>query len=892
MKEKRWLAAAVAGILLIAAFATPAPARAAGPGNGAAPSPGPGNDATAFAAAEYSAPAPAFADRFGACDPHLMFHGDATRETLMSGMESARLPWVRMVFAWSDLEPSEGTFEFARSDRAVAGAREHGVKILGILGTTPRWANGQLYPFYPPPPERMAQWRNYVRTVCSRYRDEVYAWEIWNEENITAFWMPAPDPAAYVELVKDTTPQIRAADPEATVVMGGVAGLDYDYQHTCLDLGIADHVDAMAYHPYSWTLRHGVPGPLEQLTADIVAQERALIAAHTGRPLEIWLTELGWTTYSGESGFLPPPVDPQTQADYLLRSFINYAATEVDRVMVHCLWDERQDPADPECNYGLISNDLTRKKSYYYLSTFQSVIGRAVYAAPGAATFTCSRPDTLRAHSFTLDDGSLAVAAWKSDDQADTLALSLTSASFMLPRKVDLRTGTESSVPGAAFDSEGKPRVTGLAVGKTPVILRFAPVQREWYLAEGTTDWGFDTYLSVMNPNPVPVTADVTYMTDSGAVRGPTVALPAMSQATVFPRDTLGSRDFSTRVTCRHHASIAVDRTVTWTGRGAASPESHSSVGVASASRTWYLPEGSSAWGFETWLLVQNPNPGAASCAVTYMIEGEGPRTVVKEVPANSRRSFSMADDIGARDASIEVASDLAVIAERAMYRNHRRGGHDSIGLTAPAREFFLAEGTTAHGFTTYVLVQNPDQSEATVTLTCMTGDGPVSRPPFRMPGRSRRTVRLNDVLPDRDLSVLVQSTRSVVAERAMYWDAGTGEACHDSVGVPAPHNSFYLPDGQTSDGRETWTLVQNPNPRDVTVQVSYLTPSGSGNPVFTAVVPANSRRTFRMADMLESGRAAVLVTCRTAGSKIVAERAMYWSGRGAGTCSVGAFSD
>ena len=81
------------------------------------------------------------------------------------------------------------------------------------------------------------------------------------------------------------------------------------------------------------------------------------------------------------------------------------------------------------------------------------------------------------------------------------------------------------------------------------------------------------------------------------------------------------------------------------------------------------------------------------------MIEGEGPADEsTKTVPANSRASFNMADDIGSKDASIKVTSDVPVIPERAMYRNNRREGHDSIGTTTPATDYYLAEGTTGYG--------------------------------------------------------------------------------------------------------------------------------------------------------------------------------------------------
>ena len=69
---------------------------------------------------------------------------------------------------------------------------------------------------------------------------------------------------------------------------------------------------------------------------------------------------------------------------------------------------------------------------------------------------------------------------------------------------------------------------------------------------------------------------------------------------------------------------------------------------------TWYLAEGSSAWGFECWLLIQNPNATEATAQVTYMIEDDTPQTFEKKIPAQSRKTYNMANDIGAEDASLK----------------------------------------------------------------------------------------------------------------------------------------------------------------------------------------------------------------------------------------------
>jgi len=437
--------------------------------------------------------------------------------------------------------------------------------------------------------------------------------------------------------------------------------------------------------------------------------------------------------------------------------------------------------------------------------------------------------------------------------------------------------------------------------GDHDVVITFEPIPTPtWYLAEGTNAWGFSTYITIENPNNSELHAELTYMgpnpvTGRGRIAGQTVTLPALSQTTLSSEPDIGNTDFSTKVECTEGKTIAVDRTMYWTGQGAPCPEAHNSIGVTAPARTWYLPEGSSEWGFETWTLVQNPNPTEASVTLTYMTEYAGPKVVVKKIPAYSRATYNMEQDIGAHDSSIKVASDVPVIAERSQYRNKRREGSCSIGTTAPATDYFLSEGTTAWGFTTYVLIQNPQDTATDVTVTYMTPSGPMVQPPIQIQSNSRKTIRVNDIaeVSNTDLSTSIHGSAPIIAERAMYWGANTplGEACHDSIGMAKAHATFYLPDGETSNGRETWTLVQNPNPSAVTVEVSYLK-AGGGAETLTSSIPANSRMTFNMTDKIPSGRASIMVTSKTAGKKIMVERAMYWNNRGAGTDTIGGFSD
>jgi peptidoglycan/xylan/chitin deacetylase (PgdA/CDA1 family) len=429
-----------------------------------------------------------------------------------------------------------------------------------------------------------------------------------------------------------------------------------------------------------------------------------------------------------------------------------------------------------------------------------------------------------------------------------------------------------------------------------------------WYLAEGTTDFGFNTFINIENPNPQPVTARVTYMSANGPMTRPDTILPASSVTTINAADDLGKPvDFSTRVMCPDGLAIAVDRTMTWpTGHGTDVGE-HNSIGVTAPSSNWFFAEGSSAWGFEFWLLVQNPNPQTATARVTYMIEGGGQKTVTHQVPAHSRATFNMADDIGPGDSSIKVDSDLAVIAERSMYTHWaspetgtlvRREGHVSIGTVSPSLDYYLAEGSTAWGFTTYVLIQNPNYIPANATLTPMSGNGALPVRHITVPARSRQTVRLNDAYPSLDLATRVHSDVSVVVERAMYWGSpavpDSGSAMHCSIGSESPHKIFYLPDGRVTaqdGGTDTFTLVDNPNTADVSVRVFYLTASGTNDVVFTDTVAAGARKTYSMSDKLSEARAGIVVEC-VSGQKIVVERSIYAASRWAGSSTVGAPSD
>ena len=253
-------------------------------------------------------------DKVGAQLIWLWREDEATMERIFGEMNAAGIEWLRTDFGWGTFEPLQGQWDWDRHDIFVKKARDHRIKLLGILSSTPSWANGKGDAFaaaFPPSPEKMDTWNTYVNTVCKRYGADVTAWEIWNEENILSFSVDSGDKVAiYMNLVKRASDEIRKpdVDPNATIVLGGVAGYDPGFIETCLkkDNGIgdedtikgaADYVDAVAFHPYPFVtnLWNGNPHPHEREMREKLRELHSLIGNpvySSGKVLQLWITEV------------------------------------------------------------------------------------------------------------------------------------------------------------------------------------------------------------------------------------------------------------------------------------------------------------------------------------------------------------------------------------------------------------------------------------------------------------------------------------------------------------------------------------------------------------------------------------------------------------------------
>ncbi|MDY6796452.1 MAG: DUF5719 family protein [Actinomycetota bacterium] len=308
---------------------------------------------------------------------------------------------------------------------------------------------------------------------------------------------------------------------------------------------------------------------------------------------------------------------------------------------------------------------------------------------------------------------------------------------------------------------------------------------------------------------------------------------------------------------------------------------------VPSPSRSWYLAEGytgSNATGgeFDTWVLVQNPNDSSANITATFMQPGGVNTDRSYTLAPHSRFTIHVDDILPDAEVSTRIESDLPVVAERAMYFNGGKAGHDTIGVTSTSSFWYLAEGYTGGDFDEWVLVQNPGDDTVTLSVHLQTQEQGEVIIPYLVGPRSRFTIHVDDILPDAQVSTFIESDRPVVVERAQYLNYMRSGTC--SIGARSTSNTWFFAEGYTSGGFEEFLLIQNPRDTSAMVNITFMQPDGTNTSTRFAV-PARSRYTVWVDELFPDSEVSASISSN---QPVVAERAMYWENRSDGHDTLG----
>jgi hypothetical protein len=256
---------------------------------------------------------------------------------------------------------------------------------------------------------------------------------------------------------------------------------------------------------------------------------------------------------------------------------------------------------------------------------------------------------------------------------------------------------------------------------------------------------------------------------------------------------------------------------------------------VPEASKSWFLAEGSTV-GFDAYVLVQNPNFSPTTVNFTFFLQNGTTKLYTETVPARTRTTVAIHDPVkavpGVYSVSTRVQADLPILVERAMYFNAGAGGTDSIGATSTNTNWYFPGNRSFSGDEDFILIVNPSSSStATVTATFIFDNQAPLVQSYTVGANSRFTIPVHGITPGVRVSVRLQSTSPIAAERAFYINSRAGGAA--GIGAVSQSQTWYFAEGDTSAltslvPASTFLELFNPGINSALVTVNYMIEDGT----------------------------------------------------------------
>lgn len=310
---------------------------------------------------------------------------------------AAGATWERIIFPWSRMEPRRGELAPGYfSDQQLLAQVGRGFSEVGLLIYTPDWASSDPAR---PHPKRVPKnlylrwddpdnyWGQFVGRVAARYRGLVDRWIIWNEPDLydpSGRWFFDGSFEDYYQLLKVAYRQIKANNPDAKVILAGMAYW-YDkwynrppYLGSLLEVAAADpsarrndwYFDAVAVHTYG--------SPLNAYAQPMMI--RRLLAAR-GIKKPIWIMESN--AVPGDDPNAPVKASAyrasqDEQASYIIQSYALGIAAGVERQSIYKMIDET---AEDGQFFGLVRNDGSLRPAYVAYQTAATYLADARWAS-------------------------------------------------------------------------------------------------------------------------------------------------------------------------------------------------------------------------------------------------------------------------------------------------------------------------------------------------------------------------------------------------------------------------------------------------------------------------------------------------------------------------------
>lgn len=316
-------------------------------------------------------------------------NGAEFNEQTIALVQDSGFNWVRFQVEWSQFEREPDAWDPLPVDRVVDAYAAAGINVLIVVAKAPQWAvdpsGNQLL-------TNFDDFEQFMFFMADRYKGKVQAWEIWNEENLASEMGGTVRPKDYLELLKAGSTGVRAADPDAKVVFGGLTpngvndpSIAYDdLQYLQLIYGlnggeVSQYFDILGMHLSS---THNAPDLMypdnpgtENGFNDHASfffrrgeQLRQVMLDHGDDAKPVWITEFGWTTANQAPGYEYGADNTDEEvAEYLTRAF-EIATTEWDFVTGAFVWNLNwsmlADPEDEVTPWSAVNSDGSPRPAY------------------------------------------------------------------------------------------------------------------------------------------------------------------------------------------------------------------------------------------------------------------------------------------------------------------------------------------------------------------------------------------------------------------------------------------------------------------------------------------------------------------------------------------------
>ena len=210
-------------------------------------------------------------------------------------LQRSGIKYLRISFGWDAIEYEKDKYDWLFWDDFVkTGVEEYGITMVPYICYTPAWnspESADSFYYWNNPPKDFDQFGEFMFDLVTRYKKYIKTWEIWNEPDISIYWR-TQDVGQFAEFHKIGADAVRKADPNAKVVLGGIAYRPDWIESLFKDHGVSEYVDVVNCHNYFETWHHN---PVEEITEYV--NDVYEVVKEYGNNQPIWMAEVGYSTF-------------------------------------------------------------------------------------------------------------------------------------------------------------------------------------------------------------------------------------------------------------------------------------------------------------------------------------------------------------------------------------------------------------------------------------------------------------------------------------------------------------------------------------------------------------------------------------------------------------------